>query len=178
MDKPESKEVAFQGVRIQIETASPVEDTLAHLRKRCGKATVAQIIEICTVSSSEAAAAKEIESRFVPESGFMIFAEIDHGGWIGRFGIERKAVRVILGNPLIAITMLRHDLTAGLFVPVERLVAEPPRGSGSVITYVKPSSLIAISPDTKLRAAAQALDDKLAALVDQAVRASAPLQHA
>jgi hypothetical protein len=30
-------------------------------------------------------------------------------------------MRVILGNPLIAITMLRHEVTAGLFAPVECL---------------------------------------------------------
>jgi hypothetical protein len=38
--------------------------------------------------------------------------------------VEHKALRVILGNPLIAITMLRHDLTAGLFAPVELLLLE------------------------------------------------------
>ena len=33
-------------------------------------------------------------------------------------------MRWIFGNPLIAITMIRHDLTAGLFAPVEILVTE------------------------------------------------------
>lgn len=38
-----------------------------------------------------------------------------------------KSKRIILGNPLIAITMLKHDMTAGLAVPVELLVLEKVR---------------------------------------------------
>jgi Domain of unknown function DUF302 len=45
-------------------------------------------------------------------------------------------VRWIFGNPLIAITMIRHDLTAGLFAPVEILVTEAEDGLGTTITYV------------------------------------------
>jgi uncharacterized protein (DUF302 family) len=69
-----------------------------------------------------------IEERFVGESGFMLFYEIDHGGWLPRFGINPRTVRWVLGNPLIAITMIRHDITAGLFAPVEFLVTEKESG--------------------------------------------------
>lgn len=50
----------------------------------------------------------------VGESDFMLFFSIDYG-WLKVFGIQRKVMRLIFGNPLIAITMMRHDLTAGLF---------------------------------------------------------------
>ena len=72
-------------------------------------------------------------------------------------------LRVIIGNPLIAITMLRHDLTAGLFAPVELLVVEEDNGRSSV-TYVQPSSLMVVEPNPPLLAAARELDAKLAAL--------------
>jgi len=91
----------------------------------------------------------------------------DHGRWIKKAGVDRKALRVILGNPLIAITMMRHDVSAGLFAPVELLVLEE-EGRGSSITYVKPSSLMVVEPDPPLLAAAQELDRKLAALVAKA----------
>jgi hypothetical protein len=45
---------------------------------------------------------REIEKQFVGKSGFMLFSEIDHGGWIARFGIHRRVLRLIFGNPLIA----------------------------------------------------------------------------
>jgi len=95
----------------------------------------------------------------------VLFFEIDHGSWINKFGIERKALRWILGNPLIAITMIRHDIQAGLFVPVELYLVAVDDGSGTIVSYVVPSSLIAIGDNRELREAAEALDHKLEALV-------------
>lgn len=53
--------------------------------------------------------------------------------------------RIILGNPLIAQTMLQHESRAGLFVPVEILVQElaESEGGGTFIIYDLPSSSIA-----------------------------------
>jgi uncharacterized protein (DUF302 family) len=104
---------------------------------------------------------REVGSHAGP-SGFMLFSLLDHGGWLKKAGIEKKTLRVILGNPLIAITMLRHDVTAGLFAPVELLITE--EDDGSALTYVAPSSLMAVEPNEPLRAAALDLDAKLAAL--------------
>jgi len=98
-------------------------------------------------------------------SGFMLFGLIDHGAWITKAGIDRKAMRVILGNPLIAITMLRHEISAGLFAPVELLIVD--EGAGSSVTYVKPSSLMVVEPNPELLSAAKALDAKLAALASK-----------
>jgi hypothetical protein len=75
-------------------------------------------------------------------------------------------MRVILGNPLIAITMLRHDVSAGLFAPVEFLLVEEGEGRSS-LTYVKPSSLMVVEPNPELRSAAEELDAKLAALAEK-----------
>lgn len=93
--------------------------------------------------------------------------EFNHGIWIPLFGVGRglKAKRIILGNPLIAITMLKHDINAGLFVPIEILVIE--KGEGTEVIYVLPSSLIAgVKKDSELVAAAEKLDSKLEALLD------------
>ena len=92
----------------------------------------------------------------------MLFGLLDHGAWVKKAGIERRAIRVILGNPLIAITMLRHDVRAGLFAPVELLIIDEPAGSS--LTYVKPSSLMVVEPNPELLGAAEQLDAKLAAL--------------
>lgn len=78
-----------------------------------------------------------------------------------------KALRVILGNPLIAITMLRHDVTAGLFAPVELLILDEPNG-GSSLTYVKPSSLMVVEGNPELLSAARELGANLAALAARA----------
>jgi hypothetical protein len=64
--------------------------------------------------------------------------------------------------------MIRHDPTAGLFVPIELLFNESPDG-GCVVTYIVPSSLIAIGDNAPLLAAAKRLDDKLEALMVSAL---------
>ncbi len=84
-------------------------------------------------------------------------------GGLRKTGIQRKVLRLVIGNPLIAITMMRHDVTAGLFAPVELLLTEEENGT-SALTYVVPSSLMVVEPNPPLLAAAQELDAKLAAL--------------
>ena len=102
--------------------------------------------------------------RYVGPSGFMLFTSFDHGAWIGKAGIDRQVLRVVIGNPLIAITMIHHDVTAGLFAPVELLLTGED-GGGSAVTYVRPSSLMVVEDNPPLYDAAVALDAKLAALI-------------
>jgi len=102
----------------------------------------------------------------------MKFAEFDHGEWVPLFGVGdgRRAKRIILGNPLIAITMLKHDMGAGLYVPVEILVLEDSEARGTNVVYQLPSGLIAEGRDNeKLMAAAHILDLKLEELVGSIV---------
>ena len=61
--------------------------------------------------------------------------------------------------------MIRHDITAGLFGPVELLITEDVDGGGTTVTYVLPSSLMVIDDNPPLLKASEALDAKLAALV-------------
>ena len=86
------------------------------------------INEVAANSESWDSYKKEIEAHLGP-SGFSLFATIDHRAWIKKVGIQRKVLRLIIGNPTIAITMLRHDLTAGLFAPVELILGRRRRWS-------------------------------------------------
>jgi len=158
----------FRGVRMEVKTPLSFDEVLRRLHSLTGHTSIPEIVALAKTAGSEADYVHEIEDRFVGESGFMLFSEIDHGGWIGRFGIRRRALRWILGNPLIAITMLRHDIAAGLFAPVELLLAEQVGGEGSILFYVRPSSLIAMGEDAELRTAAEALDVKFEALIARA----------
>jgi len=131
--------------------------------------------------------------------GFKHFAEFNHGSWLSLYKpatstltatttrdistaapettvkvTEKnlRAIRFILGNPLIALTMLRHDLDAGLSVPVELYLVEEvaPGGDGATgarIVWYRPSGLVAgyEGATTELVEAAKVLDVKLEALV-------------
>ena len=154
----------FTGVRVQVTTTLRFEDVLTRLRHDVGSATNPELMAVAKQSRTPEEFARQVNERVGP-SGFVLFFEIDHGSWIGKFGIQRKALRWILGNPLIAITMIHHDIQAGLFVPVELYVVEQDGNAGTIVSYVTPSSLIATSDNRELRAAAEALDHKLEALV-------------
>jgi uncharacterized protein (DUF302 family) len=154
-------ETRFDGIRVRYDAAKSYDELLAALLADIGEKPV-PLNEIATPSDNWQSLREKVEARTGP-SGFMLFALLDHGAWIAKTGIERKAMRVVLGNPLIAITMLRHDVTAGLFAPVELLLLDEGE-SRSSLTYVKPSSLMVVEPNPELLSAAEGLDAKLAAL--------------
>jgi hypothetical protein len=54
----------------------------------------------------------------------MRFLDIDHGAWLSRIGLPARCKLYILGNPLIARTMLEHDLGVGLNVRVRMMIYE------------------------------------------------------
>jgi len=120
---------------------------------------------------ASAQSAEDFERDLAPcigESGFTLLAEIDHSRWLPLYGIKRKATRLIFGNPIIAITMIKHDLAASLFAPVELLLFENEQGDGCTILYDVPSSLMQAKRSPRLLEAAQALDAKMEALVVRA----------
>ncbi|MGC1303756.1 MAG: DUF302 domain-containing protein [Caulobacteraceae bacterium] len=162
----------FNGVRTEVVTSVGFDEVLARLRAQMGRTSVQDIVTLAKTPITEAEYVREVEERFEGESGFMLFAEIDHGGWLPKFGINRRTMRWILGNPLIAVTMIRHDITAGLFAPVELLVTEAEDGQTTTLTYVRPSTLMVIEDNPPLLAAALALDTKYDALI---AHATAPL---
>jgi uncharacterized protein (DUF302 family) len=161
MSTPESQRISFEGVRLRYASTKSYDELVAALFADIGDKPV-PIDDIGIGYDSWESYQPEVASHVGP-SGFMLFATLNHGGWLNKAGIDGKVLRVILGNPLIAITMLRHDVSAGLFAPVELLITEEETG-GSTLTYVVPSSLMVVEPNEPLRAAALELDAKLAAL--------------
>ena len=97
----------------------------------------------------------------------MIFFIFDHGAALNMVGARRSAKQYLIGNPLTAIEMSRHDIRAALYAPLRVLVYEPKAGQ-TIVEYDQPSSLfgqfgredvtqVALGLDTKLeRAIAQA----------------------
>jgi uncharacterized protein (DUF302 family) len=160
----------FQGMRIEVDTLVAFDEVLSRLRLLMGNTSVPEIVALAKTTITQAEYVQRVEQSFVGDSGFMLFYKIDHGGWLPRFGVTRRIVRWILGNPLIAITVIRHDITAGLFAPVEILVTETKSEIGTTITYVRPSSLMLMQENPALREAAKALDEKLDALIAKATR--------
>jgi len=161
-------EIPFTGVRLRFDSNKSFDEVLSALLADVGDKPLL-LNEVVANSESWDSFSKEIESHVGP-SDFVLFATIDHGAWIKKVGIRRKVVRLIIGNPTIAITMMRHDLTAGLFAPVELILIEEDDGRSS-LTYVRPSSLMVVEPNDALLAAARQLDAKLQAFAARVTNA-------
>jgi uncharacterized protein (DUF302 family) len=168
MSASEPHEIPFEGVRLRYDSSKGYDELVAALLADIGERPV-PINDFATESDSWQSYRERVQSHVGP-SGFMLFGLLDHGAWITKAGIDRKVLRVILGNPLIAITMLRHDVSAGLFAPVELLVTDEGEGRSS-LTYVRPSSLMVVEDNPELLSAAQQLDAKLAALAAKVTEA-------
>jgi uncharacterized protein (DUF302 family) len=163
------KDTPFEGIRLEVTTTAGFDEVIKRLGDNMGRTSIPEIVEIAQKPISEAEYRRIIQESFVGKSGLMIFYEIDHGGWLSKFGLNRRVVRWIVGNPLVAITMIRHDITAGLFAPVEILVTEAENDSGTAITYVRPSSLMVIDENKPLMEAAVQLDKKVEELIKSVV---------
>jgi uncharacterized protein (DUF302 family) len=105
-------------------------------------------------------------------SGFTRFLTIDHGRWVTLQGRPTKFIQYTLGNPLIAITMIEHDIEAGLDVPVRLAIYEHPSGETRLV-YNKPSTLMSALESKALHEAALKLDAKILALAETVTGAKA-----
>jgi uncharacterized protein (DUF302 family) len=101
-------------------------------------------------------------------SGFMLFGTFDHGTLLRLAGETRKAVQYVVGNPLFAFEMTRHDLRASLYAPLRVLLYENEAGQ-TCVEYDKPSSLFGQFGNPEVATVAAMLDRKLDELVTKAL---------
>jgi uncharacterized protein (DUF302 family) len=66
-----------------------------------------------------------------------------------------------IGNPLIAITMLRHDVGAGLNVPVRVAIYWDEKTGSTLFAFDQPSTLMSSLHDAAVTEAAEKLDAKM-----------------
>lgn len=98
------------------------------------------------------------------EEGLMLFSIRDHGKLQSIHGTPKKARQYVVGNPLIATLMTRHDIRAGLYAPLRLLVYEAEDRSTRV-EFDQPSSLFGQFGNPEVTTVAQSLDAKLANLI-------------
>src|SRR5215470_8977334 len=122
---------SFEARRVRVESARSFEEVLLNLQQGVGNTTIPQGSPKAQGSVPTREQFEQAIQQEVGESDFTLFFEMNYGHWLPLFGIKQRVVRWILGNPLIAITMIRHDITASLFAPVELLLLENESGNGS-----------------------------------------------
>jgi uncharacterized protein (DUF302 family) len=114
-------------------------------------------------------AAQERLEKAAGEQGLMLFNIQDHGQLLNIVGAPKKAKQYVLGNPLIAITMTRHDIRAALYAPLRMLVYQAD-DQATRVEYDLPSSLFGQFNNPEVTKVAESLDMKLAKLIEKSDR--------
>jgi uncharacterized protein (DUF302 family) len=83
-------------------------------------------------------------------SGFTRFLTLDHGGWLALFGRPAKFRVYTIGNPLIAITMIEHDIEAGLNVPLRLAIYRDEASNETRLVFDAPSTLMSRQKNRRL----------------------------
>ncbi|KAJ7368245.1 hypothetical protein DFH08DRAFT_830854 [Mycena albidolilacea] len=150
---------------VTFSTTLPFAEVTSRLDKQIGKGAALMLPGFSGGATSKEELKTNVDSKVGP-SGFLYFNEFNHGAWLQLFASSPRVVVYVLGNPLVAQTMLQYDLRGAYNIPPRLLVLEKADGTGTEVIYHLPSSVIALSDNEKLRVAAQALDSKLEALVE------------
>jgi uncharacterized protein (DUF302 family) len=143
------------------------DEYLSHFDAQLGKynVTAYQALLKNPVENSEQVS-KIIDSQ-AGSSGFMTFAVYDHGALINMTGVHQKAKQYVIGNPLIALSMTKHDVRAALYAPLRVLIYEDVSKKIQV-EYDLPSSIFGQLHNANVDVVAKELDEKISALVEKA----------
>ena len=91
-------------------TRLPFEEVIQAFERAVG--SVECIYPDLVAKSKDTAEFERLIREHEGPSSFMRFFTADHGAWAGLEGMDFRARLYIIGNPLIAITMLKHEVAA------------------------------------------------------------------
>jgi uncharacterized protein (DUF302 family) len=148
---------------VRVETTKPFAEVTRDFESHVGKFDPTVLPSFRSDAQHVDDVKSQIEAM-AGKSGLMLFSITDHGELLTLLGERRKAVQYLVGNPLIAIQMTRHNLAAGLYAPLRVLIYEREQGT-TCLEYDQPSSLFGQFNNDRIASVASTLDRKLEELV-------------
>lgn len=97
--------------------------------------------------------------------GLMIIAQTDLGQIASLSGRAYQCALYLVGNPVIAETIIRNDRLAAFYVPFRVALVDDGDPRGASICFDRPSSFLATFRRAELDAIGKELDDKLNAVL-------------
>lgn len=141
---------------IRISSNRSFDEVKATLESRLQTYDVARLIPFMQ-KGDIAGARAELEKVGSP-TGLSILYSLNHGGALAmEGGGPRRAVGYGIGNVLVANSMTKHSLAAGLYAPVRVVLYEASDGTAA-IEYDRPSSMFALFKDAAIDSVAKRLD--------------------
>ncbi|TFK75963.1 hypothetical protein BDN72DRAFT_831397 [Pluteus cervinus] len=157
----------FSATLVTVETSVSVDEVISRLETQTNKTGSQSLLpKVRTATTREEI--ENIVKTITGDRDFLYFTQYDHGSWMNIYNSNvngPKAIVFVIGNPLIAQGIMRHDLRSALNIPPRLLILEKDDHSGSKVVYHLPSSVMALSNGSELKAATLDLDDRLRRLV-------------
>jgi uncharacterized protein (DUF302 family) len=146
----------FTVEHIRIGSKRSFDDVKVALESRLQAYDVARLIPF--MQKGDIAGARAELEKVASPTGLSILYSLNHGGALAmEGGGPRRAVGYGIGNVLVANSMTKHNMAAGLYAPVRVVLYEASDGT-AVIEYDKPSSTFALFKDAAIDSAANRLD--------------------
>lgn len=152
---------------VNVKSQKSFEQITAAIEKQLGKFDGVAVAQAFAAKTPPA----EIEAKIHAmegSSGFMLFTTREHGQLLSLKGKQEFARQYELGNPLFALQMTQEDIRAAEYAPLRVLVYV---GDDKLthIDYDLPSTVFGRLHNPAVDRVAHGLDDKLAALVANAL---------
>lgn len=153
--------------RLTVTSARPFAAVVATLDGEVGHPNMAEFSKAAE-SAKTYTELEGIVNRAVGPSGLMLFLKLDIGGVIREEsgGDKPKALRYLIGNPLIMKEMAKHVIDAGAYAQVTILIDE--RSDGVHLSYDTMASFLAPYGNAQALRVARNLDAKIATLLRKA----------
>jgi uncharacterized protein (DUF302 family) len=149
-----------------ITLSKPYERVIEELEERLGQqADWAALQRVIKEQSTFEQATRLIEQQ-LGTSGFTLFSKIDVGALLTISGIPTRAAQYALGNPLLAIQMIKHAPEIALYAPLRLAVYENQVGN-AVIAYENFTSQLAQYAHPEIAAVSHLVEQKLEALLSE-----------
>lgn len=150
--------------RFSLTCSKPFDAVVAALKSAIGQPDIVELFK-ATRAANSFADLEHIVQGAVGLTGLMLFAEFDLGAILRReTNLETpKAIRLVVGNPLIMKEMVRHVPDAGSYAPVTILVDERP--DGVHVSYDKMESYLQPYGSSEALTVARDLDTKILSLL-------------
>jgi uncharacterized protein (DUF302 family) len=159
----EFRSIPFEGERIEWVVNQPFARTLAKLHSTLSRPKVLKMLVFMRLGGKSKL--KSYLNSVAGESGLMILGTVQHG-MLYRLLEDgpTRAQMFLIGNPLIALNMMRVHADSGVYAPLRVMFSED--GSNkTVITYDRPSKMFAQWQESIFQQTGQVLDGKLETVI-------------
>ncbi len=153
---------------INVSSAKPFGAVTAAIEKQLGKFD-GERLAAAFKTGMDAPQIEALIHGMEGSSGFMLFAVRDHGQLLPLAGEKGSARQYEVGNPLIALQMTQVDLRAGEYAPL-RVYVYTGEDHLTHVDYDLPSSVFGRFHSAGVDKVAKGLDEKLAALIANALK--------